>query len=53
MDMPPATNDTYERPQRRRPYQPPQLTACGDLREITLGPSPGIGESGSPAIFKA
>ncbi len=29
-------------------YEPPKLTNLGDLREFTLGGSPGIGDSGNP-----
>jgi hypothetical protein len=31
----------------RAPYQAPQLTALGDVRDLTLGGSPGTGDSGS------
>ena len=31
----------------RRAYRKPQLEILGDLRSLTLGGSPGIGESGS------
>ncbi len=37
----------------KRPYHAPQLVVFGDLRTVTLGPSPGIGESGNPALFKS
>jgi hypothetical protein len=30
------------------PYDRPRLTAYGDLRGLTLGSSPGAGDSGSP-----
>jgi hypothetical protein len=36
----------------KKPYQPPELTALGDLRDLTMGPSPGIGESGNPVVFR-
>lgn len=36
----------------KKPYRRPRLQAYGDLRDLTLGPSPGIGESGNPAIFR-
>ena len=36
----------------RRPYTQPQLTTYGDLRGLTLGGSPGVGESGMPFNFK-
>ncbi len=37
----------------KRPYEAPRLIELGDLRTLTLGPSPGIGESGNPALFKS
>lgn len=37
----------------KKPYATPRLTTYGDLRTLTLGPSPGIGESGNPAVFRA
>ncbi|HRC87800.1 MAG TPA: hypothetical protein PK413_19570 [Thermoanaerobaculia bacterium] len=37
----------------KRPYAPPKLTLFGDLRNRTMGASPGIGESGNPALFRA
>ncbi len=40
-------------PGPKRPYEPPRLVLFGDLRTLTLGPSPGIGESGNPALFKS
>lgn len=30
---------------RREPYSAPRLEALGELRTMTLGPSPGLGES--------
>ncbi len=36
----------------RRPYAQPRLTAYGDLRGLTLGGSPGVGESGMPFNFR-
>jgi hypothetical protein len=32
----------------RAPYEAPRLTRLGDLRELTLGTSPGTGDSGAP-----
>lgn len=40
-------------PGRRRPYREPSLTVHGDVRSLTLGPSPGIGESGLPLLLRA
>jgi len=34
----------------RRPYEPPTLTAHGDLRGVTMGGSPGTGDSGATLI---
>jgi hypothetical protein len=36
----------------RKPYATPKLTRYGDVRDVTLGPSPGTGESGSPLTFR-
>ncbi|HEX2254786.1 MAG TPA: hypothetical protein VHQ65_16085 [Thermoanaerobaculia bacterium] len=33
----------------RRPYRPPRLTAHGGLLTLTLGSSPGVGDSLNPA----
>lgn len=32
----------------KKPYKSPVVKEYGDMREITLGTSPGIGESGNP-----
>jgi hypothetical protein len=32
----------------REPYAPPRLTPLGDVREVTLGGSPGVGDSVNP-----
>ncbi|MCB1058117.1 MAG: hypothetical protein KDD11_21670 [Acidobacteria bacterium] len=37
----------------RRPYSRPRLEELGTLFELTLGPSPGVGESGNPTVFRA
>lgn len=47
----PAAADPQE--PSKKPYRRPRLTLWGDLRDVTLGPSPGIGESGQPGLFKA
>ena len=36
----------------KKPYHRPRLVLWGDLRDLTLGPSPGVGESGNPGMFK-
>lgn len=41
------------RPRRaRRDYRPPQLVEFGDVRDVVLGITPGIGDSGNPTLFK-
>ena len=30
----------------------PVLSSYGDVRQLTMGPTPGTGESGSPLIYK-
>lgn len=57
VDNPPSAEKprkAAEEPDRRgrKSYRKPQLVLWGDLRGLTLGPSPGIGESGNPALFK-
>lgn len=39
-------------PRKLRTWSPPRLRHHGDLRGLTLGPSPGLGESGNPAVFR-
>lgn len=39
-------------PASRAPYQPPRLVPLGDLRDLTLGASPGVGDSGAATTFK-
>lgn len=36
----------------RKPYASPELVVLGDLRDCTLGGSPGSGESGAPRTFR-
>jgi hypothetical protein len=36
----------------RKPYVTPALVLYGDVRDVTLGPSPGTGESGNPLTFR-
>ncbi|MGI9533310.1 MAG: hypothetical protein ACR2NW_00015 [Thermodesulfobacteriota bacterium] len=33
------------------PYKKPKLTNYGKIKSLTMGPSPGGGESGNPMIF--
>ena len=50
MTAPEQTSDsvTAVTPQRQ-PYTPPELRRLGDLRDLTLGGSPGTGDSGNAA----
>jgi hypothetical protein len=34
----------------RRVWERPELTPLGDLRQLTMGPTPNVGESGNPAL---
>ena len=36
-----------------RGYEKPLLIAYGDVRDITLGPTPGLGESGCEFVRRA
>jgi hypothetical protein len=36
----------------RRAYARPRLEVLGDVRDLTLGGSPGIGDSGDPLNFE-
>ncbi len=37
----------------RRPYVRPRLRCLGDVRDVTLGPSLGTGESGQPSSYRS
>ncbi len=37
---------------RRAPYRTPALVDSGDVRSLTMGASPGAGDSGQTLIFK-
>lgn len=39
-------------PAPKKPYSPPLLAVFGDVRDVTMGVSPGVGESGNPVIFR-
>ncbi|MEM6576740.1 MAG: hypothetical protein AAF736_20895 [Pseudomonadota bacterium] len=36
----------------RKPYRRPELIPRGDVRDVTLGPTPGVGESGNPGTLR-
>lgn len=35
----------------KRSYRPPRLWSLGDVRDLTLGPTVGSGESGFPTLY--
>ena len=41
----PAAGEIAPASAARLPYSPPRLEVLGALRTVTLGPSPGLGES--------
>ncbi|MBN1400971.1 MAG: lasso RiPP family leader peptide-containing protein [Anaerolineae bacterium] len=41
-----ATSVTASRDRVLKPYAPPRLQLLGDIRDLTMGGSPGIGDSG-------
>ena len=43
-------NQQAERQMNSRVYQKPRLICYGDVRDVTLGGSPGGGDSGSPTV---
>jgi hypothetical protein len=45
-----AQDDTSRTPVERLPYHAPRLDVLGDIRDLTLGPTPGLGDSGNPAL---
>jgi hypothetical protein len=40
-------------PRPRRPWLPPRIVDHGDVRELTMGTSSGLPESGAPGTFRA
>lgn len=49
----PVTRKELDEGQAKRPYAPPRLVRYGDVRDVTLGPSFGSGESGNPTFLRA
>lgn len=45
---PRATTDRRDPRGRRKPYSPPELDVLGDVRDVTLGGTPGVNDSGFP-----
>ncbi len=48
-----ATGDGSSKKLRKRAYKSPRLNELGELLDVTMGPSPGLGESGNPAVFRS
>ncbi len=48
----PATSGGESRAISKPVWTRPALTVYGDVRELTLGPSPGMGESGNPTALR-
>ncbi len=46
------TNDDLKQSGEKKPYSAPVLTHQKHLRDITLNPTPGQGESGGGATFR-
>jgi len=44
-------NDIDKNQESHDRYEKPVLVCYGDVRDITLGPSPGFGESGAGVFF--
>lgn len=58
-EVPRSPSESYEtapEPRKEAPakakYHRPVFTEYGSLLSLVLGPSPGIGESGNPAVFR-
>jgi hypothetical protein len=47
-----APDNSRDNGKNRRVWVRPAIIDRGDVRDITLGPTAGVGESGNPAIFK-
>ena len=43
-----AANQDGEPTPRRLPYTRPHIEVLGDVRDLTLGGTPGLGDSGDP-----
>ncbi len=57
--MPSKQDNSPQSPERskspknpKKPYRSPELVACGDVRDVTMGGSPGVGDSGNGALEK-
>ena len=48
----PNADREITKPVTRKKYTKPVLSLFGEVRDITLGPTAGLGESGNPTIFR-
>lgn len=48
----PSDSESQTRPKWKRAYQPPKLVLYGDLKKVTMGVSPGVGDSLDPFTRK-
>ena len=48
----PPKQEARDAAKTRLPYKKPQIVTFGDIRDVTLGMTPGIGDSGNPALFR-
>ncbi|RME49483.1 MAG: lasso RiPP family leader peptide-containing protein [Deltaproteobacteria bacterium] len=48
----PKRNEKRRNAPARRIYRKPQLRVLGDIRDLTLGVSPGTGDSNDPLNFQ-
>lgn len=51
-DPRPAQPNTGTGRQKRKPYSAPKLELYGDIRSLTLGGSPGVGDSGNQLNYQ-
>ena len=42
-------HQTCKKTQAKKKYLSPQVLPLGDIRDVTMGGSPGVGDSGTPA----
>ena len=48
----PTTSSAQEEIASLETWTKPVLTVYGDVRQLTMGPTPGTGESGQPTILR-
>ncbi len=49
-DYKPQTSTTTATPNNKKRYEKPCLKPLGDIRDVTMGGSPGTGDSGNASI---